>query len=230
MVLDAGSRAAGALGSRHRHACSWRPPVQCAVQPPSTGSAAPVIEAAASLARKTASAPISSTVAKRLFGCCARSTSRITCLARDAVRLRLAFDLRLDERRPDVARADGVAGDALLGGLERRHLGQADDAVLGRDVGGLEGRGDEPVRRGDVDDAPPPVRAHRRQRRRVVWKAEERLIAMIASHFSIGNSSIGATCWMPALLTRMSSRPKRLERRDRPCVSIEPGFDMSAAE
>src|SRR6516225_6873997 len=51
---------------------------QCAVQPPSTGSAMPVIEPAASEARKTDSAPSSSTVAKRLLGCCARSTSRIT--------------------------------------------------------------------------------------------------------------------------------------------------------
>ena len=46
-------------------------------------------------------------------------------LARDAVRLRLVLDLRLNQRRADVAGADGVAGDAVLGGLERRYLGQA---------------------------------------------------------------------------------------------------------
>src|SRR4051812_34172561 len=68
-------------------------------------------------------------------------------LARDPMRLRLAFDLRLDERRPDVARADGVAGDVLLGRLERRHLSQAEEAVFCRHVGSLEGRGDEPMRR-----------------------------------------------------------------------------------
>ena len=51
---------------------------QCAVQPPSTGSAVPVIEAALSLHRKTASAPISSTVAKRLVGWFFRKTSRMT--------------------------------------------------------------------------------------------------------------------------------------------------------
>src|SRR5262249_561452 len=51
---------------------------QCAVQPPSTGSPMPVIEPAASEERKTDSAPSSSTVAKRLLGCCASSTSRIT--------------------------------------------------------------------------------------------------------------------------------------------------------
>jgi hypothetical protein len=42
---------------------------------------------------------------------------------------------------------------------------------------------------------------------RVAWKTDVRLIAMIASHFSAGNASTAATCWMPALLTRMSMRP-----------------------
>src|SRR5262249_61388639 len=40
---------------------------------------------------------------------------------------------------------------------------------------------------------------------RVARNADERLMAMIWSHFSMGNSSMGATCWMPALLTRMST-------------------------
>jgi hypothetical protein len=44
--------------------------------------------------------------------------------------------------------------------------------------------------------------------RRVVWNAEVRLMAMIASQRSTGNSSIFATNWMPALLTRMSTPPK----------------------
>ncbi|MBV8443580.1 MAG: 3-hydroxybutyrate dehydrogenase [Hyphomicrobiales bacterium] len=43
---------------------------------------------------------------------------------------------------------------------------------------------------------------------RIAWKADDRLMAMMASHFSIGNSSIGETCWMPALATRMSTAPK----------------------
>ena len=43
---------------------------------------------------------------------------------------------------------------------------------------------------------------------RVEWKADDRLMAMIASHFATGNSSIGATNWMPALLTTMSTLPK----------------------
>src|SRR5215211_5010376 len=78
-------------------------------------------------------------------------------LAGDPMRLRLAFDLRLDERRPDVARADGIAGDVLLGGLERRHLGEADDAVLCRHIGGLERRGDEPMREATLTMRPHPV-------------------------------------------------------------------------
>src|SRR4030095_13539825 len=45
---------------------------------------------------------------------------------------------------------------------------------------------------------------------RMPWKADDRLMAMMASHFSIGNSSIGETNWMPALLTRMSTLPNVL--------------------
>jgi hypothetical protein len=60
--------------------------------------------------------------------------------------LGLAVDLSFDQRRIDLAGADCVAGDAVLGG----------------DVGRLERRGDEPMRGRDIDDAPKPVRAHRR--------------------------------------------------------------------
>src|SRR5262249_38740212 len=44
-------------------------------------------------------------------------------LARNAVSLCLACDLRFDQRRVDIARADRIAGDAHLGGLESRDLG-----------------------------------------------------------------------------------------------------------
>ena len=64
---------------------------------------------------------------------------------------------------------------------------------------------------------------------RVAWNAEERLMAMIASHFSGGNVSIASTCWMPALLTSTSTRPNDLS-----AISTMPrmsaGFDMSAGE
>ena len=48
---------------------------------------------------------------------------------------------------------------------------------------------------------------------RIAWKADDRLMAMIGSHFSTGNSSIGETSWMPALLTRMSTLPKVFSAR-----------------
>ena len=31
----------------------------------------------------------------------------------------------------------------------------------------------------------------------VLWKADERVMAIMASHLSSGNSWMGATCWMP---------------------------------
>ncbi len=64
---------------------------------------------------------------------------------------------------------------------------------------------------------------------RMAWKAADMLMAMIWSHFSMGNSSIGATCWTPALLIRMSTEP-----RVSAAVSIMPaiwsGLVMSAGE
>ena len=64
---------------------------------------------------------------------------------------------------------------------------------------------------------------------RMVWNAEERLMARIWSHFSIGNSSTGATCWMPALLTRMSIPPNACSAV-RIISAISAGFVMSAGE
>ena len=134
-------------------------------------------------------------------------------LAADAARLRGVVDLVLDQRRPDIAWADRVAGDVVLGAFQRDGLGQADDAVLRRDIGALERRGDEPVGGRDVDDPAEAVAASsRRTRRAIVYQADDRLSAMIASYFSGGKFSIGLTCWMPALLTRMSTRPKLRDR------------------
>jgi hypothetical protein len=42
---------------------------------------------------------------------------------------------------------------------------------------------------------------------RVMWKAEDRLMAMTASHLCGGKLSTGDTCWIPALLTRISTGP-----------------------
>ncbi len=69
-------------------------------------------------------------------------------------------DLVLDQRRPDIARADAVAGDLEGRKLQRHRLGQAGDAVLGRDIGRLERRGHQRMRRGRVDDAAPAALLH----------------------------------------------------------------------
>ncbi len=52
----------------------------------------------------------------------------------------------------------------LLRHLERHDLRESHEAVLGRDVGALEGRGDQPVDRGHVDHPPPAALLHARQR------------------------------------------------------------------
>ena len=62
---------------------------------------------------------------------------------------------------------------------------------------------------------------------RMVWKAELRLMAMIASQRSIGKSSTRATCWMPALLTRMSQAPNSASQA-RTMSAICAGWLMSA--
>ena len=85
---------------------------QCAVQPPSTGSAAPVIEAAASLARNTASAPISSTWRTACSAAARSSTSRITCSRGMPCALAWSSICSSTSGVADVARADRVAGDA----------------------------------------------------------------------------------------------------------------------
>lgn len=63
---------------------------------------------------------------------------------------------------------------------------------------------------------------------RIMCQADDRLMAMIASNFSTGNSSIGATCWMPALLTMMSTEPNSAAVRST-IAAISSGLVMSAA-
>ena len=55
---------------------------------------------------------------------------------------------------------------------------------------------------------------------RMPWNTPDRLIAMIASQRSAGNSSIGAVNWMPALFTRISSEPSVSLRLPAPSPSI----------
>ena len=68
-VLD--DRHAGTLASACRpHSCQ----LHCAVHPPSIGTAAPVIDAAALVQRNTASSPICSVVTNWCVGCACKST------------------------------------------------------------------------------------------------------------------------------------------------------------
>src|ERR1039457_6535476 len=52
---------------------------------------------------------------------------------------------------------------------------------------------------------------------------------MTASHFSVGKSSMGATCWIPALLMSMSGWPKDLAQLIT-ILAISSGLAMLAPE
>jgi uncharacterized membrane protein YfcA len=69
-------------------------------------------------------------------------------------------DLVLDQRRPDIARADAVAGDFEGRKLQRHRFCQSGDAVLGRDIGRLERRSHQRMRGSGVDDAAPAALLH----------------------------------------------------------------------
>ena len=75
-------------------------------------------------------------------------------------------DLLFNQGRTHPAGTDRVASDAAAGRLQADHLGQADQPVLGRDVGGLVGRRDEAVGGSDVDDPSPALLLHLGRRRR----------------------------------------------------------------
>ena len=111
---------------------------QWALQPPSRTSDVPVIEAAVGLHRNATASATSSGSTSRLSAAEASSTSLEHLGLGDAVRLGLVGDLLVDERGPHVARVDAVRGDAVLGALERDHLREPLETVLGRDVGRLE--------------------------------------------------------------------------------------------
>ena len=63
---------------------------------------------------------------------------------------------------------------------------------------------------------------------RIMCQAEDRLIAMIALNVSTGKSAIPATCWIPALLTTMSTLPVAAAAR-LTIAAISSGRAMSAA-
>ena len=100
-------------------------------------------------------------------------------LFRAGCALGLVHHLLVHQRRAHIARAQGVAGDALLRHLEGHRLREPHHRVLGGRVGRLEGRSHQPVGRRDVDDAPPALGLHARQGRLVVWNTADTLMASI---------------------------------------------------
>ena len=64
---------------------------------------------------------------------------------------------------------------------------------------------------------------------RIVWNEDDRLMAMTASHFATGKSSILAVNWMPALFTSTSSEPKVFSA-SATMSAISSGLLMSAGE
>ena len=105
--------------------------------------------------KNTASAPIFSGVVNSQHRLLFAQQVFARLLDRDALGGGARLDLPLHQRGQHPAGADRVAGDAVICGLYRHHLGQADEPVLGRDIGRLFAAGDEPVRRGNVDDRGP---------------------------------------------------------------------------
>jgi hypothetical protein len=63
--------------------------------------------------------------------------------------------------------------------------------------------------------------------KRLVWNTALRLMASTLSHWAGGKASMGATCWMPALLTRMSTPPVSCAAKAH-SASIWAGSDKSA--
>ena len=110
----------------------------CAVQPPSIERLAPVIVAAASLHRNTAPARHARRLANCFVGCSPTAARFLDLALGHAARFGIVSGICFSTSGVEhLARADGVAGDAEVRGLERDGLGQADEAVLGGDVGDL---------------------------------------------------------------------------------------------
>src|SRR5919202_1837558 len=91
----------------------------------------------------------------------------------DPVGTGLGGDLALHQRRAHVGRADAVGGYSFWSALQRYHLREPFEAVLGRHVGGLVGGGPEAVHAGDVDHPSPLPLVHPRQR--LLYEPERRL-------------------------------------------------------
>ena len=84
---------------------------------------------------------------------------------REPVDAGLVGDLLLHQRRTNVAGVDAVARHPVRTTLQRGHLGQPLESVLGGYVRGLVRRGAQAVHRGHVHDPAVPVGVHVRQGR-----------------------------------------------------------------
>ena len=109
--------AGGAVSSRAPYtrspASRARSDAHAAVQPPSIDRLAPVIDAASSRHRNSASAATCSGVTNCLGRLRGEQHVVDHLLARQPARLHRVGDLVLDQRRPDIAGRDAVDGDAL---------------------------------------------------------------------------------------------------------------------
>ena len=132
----------------------------CTVQPPSTSMVWPVMLRAAGDMQERGDAGEFVEADEHALG--HRLEHHVADHLRfgNAARARLVGDLLVDQRGFHVGRADRVDGDVGVGGLQRDDLGEAEQAVLGRDVGALVGTGDQRVDRADVDDAAEAAFAH----------------------------------------------------------------------
>ena len=123
--------------------------------------AAPVMERASWETRNMARAATSSGSIRLLTAAGSSITFSMTSCPRESpAGAGLVCQLGLKERCPHVGRADGVDRDTVPADLQRDRLREADEAVLGRDVGRLVGAGDQPVYRGHVDDPAPGAPLH----------------------------------------------------------------------
>ena len=73
-------------------------------------------------------------------------------LLADAERLRLLGDLLLDERRLDETRADDIGAHIMRGTFLGHHPREAEQAVLGRHIGGLQRRCLVAVHRSHIEE------------------------------------------------------------------------------
>src|SRR3990167_4653045 len=185
-------------------------PRYCAVQPPSIESSAPLLESADGEHRNAANPAICSTVTNSLLGCAARITSFTTA---SRVMLRA---LAVSPIWPSTSGVWTYPGQIRLVRTPNSAPSSAVVLVnparpcLAETYADLNGEATLACADPMLSIRPHFLDFMYGSARRVVWKAEDRLRAMIRSHLATGNSSRGETNCVPALLTRISTPPNDL--------------------